>query len=187
MYKYPKYLDEISIKTIPYGFKKFYAYRRYEIINAEGELLGEAVALFFLININKRRPMRIPEEEYNLYGVDPNKNENVKMEDILEIDEDENNFKKRFNVRYSDIDSNGHVNNVNYVEWAIESVPLEVVKNFNIERIKIIFEKESIYGDEVNVSATLIKEGDNITSIHTIKNQEEKELTKLEILWKKQK
>ena len=84
------------------------------------------------------------------------------MEEILKIDEDENSFKKKFNVRYSDIDSNGHVNNVNYVEWAIESVPLEVVKNFNIERIKIIFEKESIYGDEVNVSATLIKEGDKL-------------------------
>ena len=56
-----------------------------------------------------------------------------------------------------------------------------------MERINIILEKESISGDELNISATLIKEGDNITSIHTIKNQEEKELTKLEILWKKQK
>lgn len=187
MHKYPKYLDEIYIKTIPCGFKKFYAHRRYELTNAEGELLGEAVALFFLVNIDKRRPMRIPEEEYNLYGLDTSENEDIKMEEILKIDEDENSFKKKFNVRYSDIDSNGHVNNVNYVEWAIESVPLEVVKSFDIERIKVIFEKESIYGDEVNVSATLIKEGDNITSIHTIKNQEEKELTKLEILWKKQK
>lgn len=185
MYKYPKYLDEICCETIACNFKKFYAHRIYKITNSKGELLGEAIALFFLINIDKRRPMRIPKEEYKLYGVDSGIDEDIEMDDILKIEESNNNIKK-FNVRYSDIDSNGHVNNVNYVEWAIESVPFEVAKNFDIERVKVVFEKESIYGDEVTVSATLIEKDNKLISIHTIKNQDNKELTKLEIVWKKQ-
>ncbi|MBE6050554.1 MAG: acyl-[acyl-carrier-protein] thioesterase [Clostridium sp.] len=184
MYRYPKYLDEIYLKTTPCGFKKFYAHRKYEITNSKGELLGEAIALFILININKRCPMRIPKEEYELYGLDSNVSEDIKMDDILKVNE-ENDAIKKFEVRYSDIDSNGHVNNVNYVKWAIESVPLEVFKSFDVERIKVIFEKECVYGDEVSITATLVEENDDITSIHTITNQDGKDLTKLEILWKK--
>ena len=37
-----------------------------------------------------------------------------------------------FKVRYGDIDSNMHVNNVRYVEWAIESLPLDIVLNYEI-------------------------------------------------------
>lgn len=185
IYEYPKYLDEIYIETIPCSFKKFYAYRKYKITNSKGELLGEAMALFFLINIDKRRPMRIPKEEYELYGIDSNMVDDCEMDDILQIQENDEDIKK-FNVRYNDIDSNGHVNNVNYVEWAIESVPFEVAKNFDIERIKVIFEKESVYGDEVTISATLIEKDNKIISVHTIKNQDDKELTKLEIVWKRQ-
>ena len=108
--KYPKYRDIITIETQSIGFKKFYAYRGYTIKNSEGELLGEAVALFFFINIDRRRPARIPEEKYELYGEDKNNPRDVDMEDVEKVEKVTN--EKQFQIRYSDIDSNGHVNNV---------------------------------------------------------------------------
>ena len=41
--------------------------------------------------------------------------------------------KNNFKVRYGDIDSNMHVNNVKYVEWAIESLPLDIVLIMNLK------------------------------------------------------
>ncbi|MDS0527906.1 thioesterase [Clostridium sp. SHJSY1] len=186
IYKYPSYRDVISITTEPIGFNKFYAYRKYYIQSEEGELLGEGVALFFLINLKRRRPMRIPQEQYNLYGADGDgMDREVEMEDIIKVDKED--YNKKFDIRYSDIDSNGHVNNVNYLEWAIESVPIEVIKEYQIKRLKIVFEKETIYGETINVSATIIKEASGrLITVHIIKNKEGKEVTKLEATWEKE-
>lgn len=182
MFKYPSYRDIISIKTEPIGFKKFYAFRKYYIRSEKGELLGEAVALFFMINLEKRRPMRIPPEYYELYSVESDLEKNIKMDDIIKVQEED--YFKEFNTRYSDIDSNGHVNNVKYIEWAIESVPLHIVKAYEIKRMKVVFEKETTYGDSVHVAATVIKEDEeNVITVHSIKSKDGREAAKLEAIW----
>ena len=91
-----------------------------------------------------------------------------------------------FNIRYSDIDSNNHVNNVKYIEWAIESVPVDVVKDYIINRIKVTFEKESKYGEKISSSSAIEQiDDDTIKSYHTIRKSDGTELTLLEAEWKK--
>ncbi|MDD6795399.1 MAG: thioesterase [Clostridiaceae bacterium] len=185
MHEYPKYREKILITTEAIGFRKFYAFRKYVIRNKEGKLLGEALALFMMINLEKRRPMRIPEKEYELYEVKEDLKKMIPMEDIMKVDEEEH--LKKFDTRYSDIDSNGHVNNVKYIEWAIESVPVDIIKDYEIKRIKILFEKETTYGEEVEVSSTIVRnEEDRLITVHTIRNSEGKELTKLEATWERE-
>ena len=186
MKEYPKYRDIITVETEPAGFNKFYAFRKYIIRNAEGNILGEATALFFLINIEKRRPMRILPQQYEMYGADGDLKKNIEMEGILKLENEE--YCKDFNIRYSDIDSNGHVNNVKYIEWAIESVPIDIVKDYEINRMKVVFEKETTYGDVVHVSAQVIRnEEDKLITTHIIKTHSGVEITKLEAQWEKSK
>lgn len=184
MHRYPMFGETISITTEPVGFKKFYGLRKYIIKDEEENLIGEGTALFFLIDIQKRRPMRIQEEQYGFYGVDGDLDCDISMDKIEKCDEEQ--YHKEFDIRYNDIDSNNHVNNVNYVEWAIEAVPLDIINNYELKRIKVIFEKETAYGDTVSVSAT-VKEIDdvNLKSYHTIRNGEGDQLTLLEVEWKK--
>jgi acyl-ACP thioesterase len=186
MHRYPMFGETISITTQPIGFKKFYGLRKYEINDEEGNVIGEGSALFFLIDIEKRRPMRIQEEQYTFYGVDGDLDYDISMEKIEKCDEEQ--YQKQFDIRYSDIDSNNHVNNVKYIEWAVESVPMEVINNYAIKRIKVVYEKETTYGETVLVSAT-IKEIDdvNLKSYHTIRNGEGAQLTLLEAEWEKTK
>lgn len=185
VHRYPKYRDIITIETKSIGFKKFYAYRGYTIKDLSGNIIVEAIALFFLINIDKRRPMRIPDEKYSIYGEDKNLSKEVEMEDIKKINKVDN--EKNFQIRYSDIDSNGHVNNVKYVELAIEAVPQEIISKFNLERVKVIFEKETTYGDIVSV-LTEVEEVDERLYItkHLIKSNDGRELTKLEMYWNRE-
>ena len=185
VHKYPKYRDIITVETQSIGFKKFYAYRGYTIKDSLGNTLVEAVALFFLINIEKRRPMRIPNEKYIIYGENKDISKEVEMEDIKNIKRIDN--EKSFQIRYSDIDSNGHVNNVKYVELAIEAVPQEIISDYNLERVKVIFEKETTYGDIVSILTEVEEVNENlyITS-HVIKSKDGKELTKLEMHWNRE-
>ena len=186
MHRYPMFGETISITTQPIGFKKFYGLRKYMIMDEEGNLIGEGLALFFLIDIEKRRPTRIQKEQYEFYGVDGDMDYDISMDKIEKKDEEQ--YNKQFDIRYSDIDSNNHVNNVKYIEWAMEAVPLDVLNNYDLKRIKVIFEKETTYGERVLVSAT-VKEIDdvNLKSYHTIRNGEGAQLTLLEVEWQKSK
>lgn len=41
------------------------------------------------------------------------------------------------------------MNFVNYVEWAVETVPAKTWKDFRLEEIEISYRAESIYGDRI--------------------------------------
>lgn len=182
MKEYPKYRDVIKIETTPVGFNKFYAFRSYKITNSNGDVIGEAIALFFLIDIAKRRPKRISKEQLKAYDSEEIENVSIEMDKIRDLEGVDS--KKSFNIRYSDIDSNGHVNNVKYIEWAIESVPLEIIKEYTLKRVKVVFEKEAKYGHNVTVEAQIINIDNNVIStIHRIKSDEDIETTKLELIW----
>lgn len=183
IYKYPKYRQKINVTTVPLGFKKFYAFRKYLIKNEDGELLAEATALFFLINIEKRRPARILKEQYKFYGESGDMEKAIDMGKIRRIDKEDHY--KEFQIRYSDIDSNTHVNNVKYIEWAIESVPIDVVKDYEIDKLKVVFEKETTYGNRIHVSAEVIKENNELITLHKIMDKDGQELTLLEAHWRK--
>ena len=90
-----------------------------------------------------------------------------KLEKLQEV-----TSKNFFKVRYGDIDSNMHVNNVRYVEWAVESRDLSVV-----------FEKECKYGAEIIASYELREDNDELIVLHKIENDEGTELSILKSRW----
>ena len=185
MIRYPMFREKISITTKAVGFKKFYGLREYIIKDENEEIIGRAKVLFFLINIEKRRPMRIQKEQYEVYGVEEDADNNIDIFNKLEKIESED-YSKEFNIRYTDIDSNKHVNNVKYLDWAIETIPLEVVENYKISKVKVIFEKECKYGESIVTSCVINREGDKIKSHHKIKKDDGTELTLLELEWDKE-
>ena len=185
MYRYPKFREKISITTNAIGFKKFYGLRQYVIKDENEEVIGEAKVLFFLINIEKRRPMRIQKEQYEFYGVDGDSDCNIDLDKLERVETMD--YSKEFSIRYSDIDSNNHVNNVKYLEWAMETVPPEVVNNYDLKRVKVTFEKECKYGQTISASCLIEHEGENIRSHHKINREDGEELTLLEFEWTKEK
>ena len=54
-------------------------------------------------------------------------------------------------VRYSDIDKNGHTNNVKYTVWALDSLPSELVMGKRLKELSINFNKEALLDEEVEL------------------------------------
>ena len=94
-------------------------------------------------------------------------------------------YSKEFKVRYSDIDSNAHVNNVKYIGWALESVPVEILYNNNLVELSVVFEKECSYGDEIKSICEVKENDEEYIILHKIENNEGKELTTLISKWAK--
>ena len=183
MYKYPMLGEKIIVRTCAYSMRKFYAYRTFELIDEAGEKVGKAESIWFLINTERRRPVKINEDTYRIYGLEAGE------ESVLEIEDIEKPIKtdseKMFNVRYSDIDTNQHVNNEKYIAWAIETVPKDIVLNYTLKNLKVIYQKETTYGETIRVFTEIKNESDRIICVHKIIDKEDKELTLLKTEWEK--
>ena len=151
------------------------------IYDENNEKIVDGEGIFLLINIDKRRAVRIPDDQYTAYGVELDEKSDIKIEKLEKLQEvTSKNF---FKVRYGDIDSNMHVNNVRYVEWAVESLPLEIVLNYELKDLSVVFEKECKYGAEIIASYELREDNDELIVLHKIENDEGTELSILKSRW----
>lgn len=177
--EYPKEIYNLTIKTQSRGYNKLFAFRDFEIYNQE-KLLAKATTTWGLINL-ETKTMSIMTD---VFSDNPNislfeKRENdLKYNKIATLSKIDN--QKIFEVRYDDLDVNQHVNNSNYIIWALEPLEKKYRENKKLKTIDMVFKKETTYGSKV-VSEVEIKE--NLT-IHKIKNhQTDEDLCLLQIEW----
>lgn len=165
--RYPLYGEKIIIKTWPSGFERFHATREFIIEDSEGRTIGLASSLWFLLNIEKRRPTRIHDDIGNAYGVDPTRAIENPFDDLSSVETTE--CEKRYTVRRSDIDTNNHVNNVRYIDWILEALPESVSNDFALRSLDVRYKKETSYGS--TISSTCICDNDSGLSknyVHSI-------------------
>lgn len=143
----PGYGDIIEVHTWSKCTNKCYSYRDYEIY-VDGEKCGMATSKWLMVDINRGRPARIDEEYIAQY-----KPESDKFTfDIEEIDklQEQEEYERSANciIRKSDIDINGHVHNLNYIDL-IEELLSDEERNIDFGNIRITYKKEIKFGDEV--------------------------------------
>jgi len=181
--RYPHYGEKITVRTKACSFKKFYAYRTFEVLDKEGNIIAGADSVWILIDIDRRKILRITEDMYEMYGISEKNKEllyvkKIKLPKKFSIE-------KSFKVRYSDIDTNRHVNNVKYVDWMIETIPLDIVLNYSIKNLNITYEKEALYGENITIYTELKKQDEGYISLHEIVDKEGKKLSAIEAVLQK--
>lgn len=179
---YPVFGQKLKVSTNACYFEKFNAYREFKVTDEHGELMVYAFSRWVLLDTEKMRLTKIPKMIYQAYGLDPDQ---IKVSEMSKLDEPrEIEYMKDFTVRYSDIDTNKHVNNAKYVEWAIETIPLETVLNYSLNNIKAMYKKETKYGTKVQVRTEIVTESDQLRGLHQIVDEQDTTLCLLETTWK---
>lgn len=168
--KYPMWSDKITIETWPSGFERFYANREFLIKDSEQNIIGKAASLWIFLNINSRRPARIPAEMGVAYGIDPQRSFDYSFG---KLDMADSSFIGRdFCIKKSDIDTNNHVNNAIYLDWMLESVPDEIYNNFMLVSFEIQYKKELTYGAKVHSGCSVAQcKGMEQVFFHKITNE----------------
>lgn len=181
------YATKIKIETFAIDKKGMYFIRYFGIYDQDGQIIGRASAKWIVINIEKRKIVKLPNEMVNKFGVDiSSMNEDKKW--ILNIPETtikaknlkENCIQKNFPIRFYDIDPNNHANNVKYVDWAIETMnDGEFLEKYKLESLNVVYKKET--GASGNIISRAVKNEN--TTYHEIYSSEGNLLTILEIKW----
>lgn len=171
--KYPKAKEKVYIETWISNLDRFYAYREFAILNENDEILGVASTIFIFVDMERKRPIRIPNEFIKKSKI-INESNFVEFEDFKGKIEIHNYID--FKVRRSDIDYNNHVNNTKYLLWIMEVVPDHIYENYILSQFEIVYKKEIKYGDTI-LSSYIENEINNneISFTHKISGKEKSE------------
>ena len=153
--KYPKVFDKIKVKTWASGFKGLNAEREFEMY-LDDEKIAYASSIFLLIELNKRKPVVIPEYFAERFGIKEEKYfEKIKR---INLKKDEKVLNEaNYKIMKRDIDINNHVNNSIYAELLFESLP-EIYSEIKFSEININYMKELVLGDRVVIDVYLEKD-----------------------------
>lgn len=181
--KYAKVGETLKVRTWPHTYRKFYAYRKHEIVNSDGEVIVAADSIWFMIDISKRRPCKISAEIVKMFGLKEGDKEEIIFEKLSAPLN--NDVQKNFQVRYSDIDMNNHVNNVKYISWALETVPINIIKKLPLKELSISYEKETKYGEIVTVNSEVTENEERFVVSSSLVNESGDKLTLVKTEWDK--
>jgi len=140
MERYPVWRDELTVETWPSDLSERFATRDFRLVSPDGGEIGRATSHWAILDVARRRPVRMPDLVRaiprtargrafpgglsRLAAPDP-------AETVLEVA-----------VRWTDLDRNGHVNNLSYVAWTVESVPREILHEATPRELAISFRSE---------------------------------------------
>lgn len=135
--------DQVEVETRVVKMNKFYAYRNV-LIKKDGLLVSKAYGVFLLVDINRMRPVKMPAGLLEAYI----KDDLVYKKPKLTYKKDFANSKEIM-IRYTDIDSNFHVNNAVYFDYIIDLCQIDTkdINFFNIVYKHEIRNKKSIIGE----------------------------------------
>lgn len=173
---YPSWRDEVTVETWPSGADRLYATRDF-LVNKGDRLVARGTSAWILVDAKRRRPIRLPEFITQIER--PERERSLEDRPAKLPDPADSAGELPVCVRFSDQDLIGHVNNVLYVDWAVESVPL--IKTHVVRALEAQFRAEARYGDAVAVRTE--RRGTSDDFLHLVKSGD-RELARVRTWWR---
>lgn len=145
----PYQYEDFKIQTWVENVYRLFTDRNFAIIDKDGKKIGYARSVWAMISLNTRKPADL----LTLHGgsiVDYVCDEPCPIEKPSRIKVTTETPDTTLTAKYSDIDINGHVNSIRYIEHILDLFPIELYKTKHIRRFEMAYVAESYYGDELS-------------------------------------
>jgi acyl-ACP thioesterase len=145
----PAYGETITIRSWPRGGEKLFALRDYDIRDDRDIPVVRARSGWLIIDLEKRRPLR-PQAVMDTLPLNDGQNALVTAPVGLAEQQGLQKANERRAV-YTDIDFNGHVNNVRYIQWIQDILDPELLENAKRMRLDINYLNEILPGELTDI------------------------------------
>ncbi len=178
--KFPRWNENIIGETWPSGRNGLFALRDFRISDDQENDMAVATSSWMLLDLERKRPVKLDDlksvplmEERALYD---------EFQPLQKLEQAEN--ETRFRVRLADLDVNKHVNNVIFVEWALETAPNDILWHYAPVEIEIGYRSEVFYGDVIISRSQILEEGKSPKLVHQlVREKDGKEIAVLHTKW----
>lgn len=139
--RYPELGENITVGTFATDFTGLFGERNFLMTDKEGKRLACANSLWVYMDMERGRPIIPAKEEIEAYGTEPKLDMDYEGRKIKPAAEYED--RPSFPVRKYHIDTNEHVNNCQYVQFAMELLP----KDHVVHQVRVGYKKSAVLGD----------------------------------------
>lgn len=177
--EYPKDVQNITLKTQSRGYNKLFAYRDFEFYSNE-KLIARIQSVWTLVDITTRSLTQMASvfDGNDNISLFEKKEDDLVFEKIKTIQNPVTT--KEFQVRFNDLDVNGHTNNGNYIIWAFETLDFDFHEKHSLKTLDMQFKKETKYNDRIISQLEII---DNKTTLHRLSNENNEDLCLIQCSW----
>jgi len=153
----PLYYETVTIRSWPRGGEKLFAMRNYDIRDKDNIPVVSARSAWLIVDIEKRRPLRpqsimdnLPQNE----GLDvfpPDAGGAAALAERSNLCLVSDTYAAERKALYTDIDYNGHVNNVSYIKWIEDAVDPQLLGKAAKMRLDINYLNEITWGEAAEI------------------------------------
>jgi len=149
MKRYPRVDEFYTLTTWIEDYNRHFSQRNMEISDNNGNVIGYTRTIWVVINLNTRESVDISKLSYISENVS---GKECPIEPQSRLRPFEPTRTENYRFRYTDIDFNGHVNTVRYLEHLVNTFPMQWHAQNFIERMEIAFVKESYYDTDAIIN-----------------------------------
>lgn len=175
--EYPGMSEEITLYTWIEDAARLFTNRCFELVNANGKSFGYARSIWAAIDIETRKATPLDIDALNVYKVD----RPCPIEKPGKIQPVENDTPgESYQVKYSDLDVNGHLNSIKYMEHLLDMFTIQTYTEKEINRFEIAYIAEGKYGMDLKLHAKETESGKYSTAIC----HDSKAICRAEVTWR---
>ncbi|MDR3118233.1 MAG: acyl-[acyl-carrier-protein] thioesterase [Mediterranea sp.] len=178
----PGQYEHFTIRTWVENVYRLFTDRNFAIIDKDGATIGYARSIWAMINRDTRKPADL----LNIHGGNITEyicqSEKCPIEKPTRIKIEAKEETATLTAKYNDIDINGHVNSVRYIEHILDLFHLEYYRTMRIHRFEIAYITESYYGDQLKFYKE--ETGNGEYSVEIRKNNSEEAVCRSKITYK---
>ena len=149
MEEMPAQYESFSIDTWVEDVYRLFTNRNYAIRDKNGCPIGYARSVWAMINMHTRKPIDLLSvnggsiRDFICDAPCP-----IDTPSRIKVDTGEETASLR--AKYSDIDVNGHVNSIRYIEHILDLFPLDMYRTQRVRRFEMAYVAESYYDDTLS-------------------------------------
>ena len=145
----PKYREAVTVRSWPRGWEKLFAIRDFDLYDAQGSPAIRARSCWIIIDMEKRRPMR---PQAAMDGMPQNEGMDALPFIPAGLAERPSLLKTaEQRAQYTDVDYNGHVNNVSYIRWIENAADPSLLEQAKQSRLDINYTNEILLGEAADL------------------------------------
>ncbi|HHT96596.1 MAG TPA: acyl-[acyl-carrier-protein] thioesterase [Clostridiales bacterium] len=135
--------ENITVETWPYDFKAFFGYRNFILKDQNNNVLAAANSIWIYMDTDNMKPVKfnIQDSAYKLEKPYTDMDYSSRKVDVPENLQSQESFI----VTKSNIDTNNHVNNAQYIKMAMDYMP----SSFNICKFRAEYKKSALLNDVI--------------------------------------
>lgn len=151
MEQMPRAYDTYTVETWVPTAKRFFTSRFYRVVDAQGKMMGQGQSIWAMIDTETRQPVDLNavsgENDTTIMNyLEPSRQLTMSPPSRVAVPADAE-LKEEVKTHYSDVDINGHINSMKYVEHVLNCFDTQWWRHHSIARLDVAFVAEAHAGD----------------------------------------